>query len=188
MLMNILVSIIMAVLLFTSTGSRAMHTDHNLTITSAEAPKKVVLDFLKWYKENRERLDKFDLVSGKPGDSTKAYRVDFNETEKYLAELKKSGFVSDKYIDSFRQYFITADANLEKYPQYDGPAEGFGYDLVLKAHDYGEILDHIRKMKFVTKPVNADSSKVYVRLPNVVMVMILSRSGNSWLLDSLDYV
>jgi len=157
---------------------------------SAEAPKLIARNFLKWYKENRERLETFRLVNGKPGDSTQAYRVNFAETEKYLGELKKSGFFSDQYINSFRKYFIIADATLEQRPQYDGPAEGFSYDLVLKTQDSDEILDQIRKMKIIIKPVSADEAKVYLRFPRVTvaMVLMMSRSGDKWLIDSLDYV
>ncbi|NEU08746.1 hypothetical protein GZH53_10520 [Flavihumibacter sp. R14] len=186
--MKTIASILLAVLLFTFIDSKGAHLNPDHTTKPLEAPKKVVRDFLKWYKENRERLGTFRLVPVKPGDTTKSYRVDFRETEKYLSELKKSGFVSDQYIISFRKYFETADANLAKYPQYDGPAVGFGFDLVLKAHDYGEILDHLNKLKFVIKPVNADSTKVYVRFPTVIMALTLSRSGSTWLIDSLDYV
>jgi hypothetical protein len=186
--MKTIASILLVVLLFTVIDSKGAHPNHDNKTKPVETPKKVVRDFLKWYKENRERLGTFRLVPVKPGDTTKPYRVDFNETEKFLSELKKSGFVSDQYISSFRKYFETADANLEKYPQYDGPAVGFGFDLVLKAHDYSEILDHINKLKFVIKPVNAESTKVYVRFPTVIMALTLTRSGTAWLIDSLDYV
>lgn len=188
MLMKIIASIILVVLLFVFHDSQARHPEHYNKEKPAATPKKVVRNFLKWYDENRERLEKFDLVTGKPGDSTNAYRVNFSETEKYLSELKKSGFVSDQYINTFRRYFETADANLEKYPQYDGPAQGFGIDLVLQAHDYGEILNHLKKAKYIEKPVNQNSTKVYVRFPTVVMLLKLTKTGNTWLIDSLDYV
>ena len=186
--MKTIVSLIVGVLLFSCNDIQAMKLDYYLAVKPTETPKRVTRDFLIWYKDNRENLEKFQLVSGKPGDSTTAYRVDFEETEKYLRELKKSGFVSDQYIASFRKYFKESDANLKKYSQFDGPAEGFGFDLVLKAHDYNEILDHINKMKVITKPINADTAKVYVKFPTVVMLLQLSRSGKSWLIDSLDYV
>lgn len=186
--MKTIASLILMVLLFTFHDSQAVHPEHYNRVEPAETPKKVVRNFLKWYKENRAGLEKFDLVTAKPGDKTKAYRVNFSETEKYLNELKKSGFLSDQYINTFRRYFETADANLEKYPQYDGPAQGFGIDLVLQAHDYGEILDHLKKAKYLVKPVNQNSTKVYVRFPTVVMLLKLTKTGNTWLIDSLDYV
>jgi hypothetical protein len=186
--MKTIASIVLTLLIVSSYTSGATQLNNVHTIRTVEKPKKVVRNFLNWYKENRERLNKYRLVSGDPENKTKAYRVDFAETEKYLNELKKSGFVSNQYISTFRKYFRTADANLEQYPQYEGPPEGFGFDLVLKADDYKEVLDHFAKMKVITKPVNADSVKVYVRFPTVVMMFRLSRSGKSWLIDSLDYV
>jgi len=186
--MKTITSIILVMLLFVFHDSQARLPEHYNKVKPAATPKKVVLQFLKWYAENRERLDEFDLVTGKPGDTTKAYRVDFRVTEKYLSELKKSGFVSGQYINTFRKYFEAADANLEKYSQFDGPAQGFGIDLVLQAHDYGEILNHLKKAKYIEKPVNPNSTKVYVRFPTVVMLLKLTKTGNTWLIDSLDYV
>lgn len=180
--------VILIALLFPINNVQGMHLEFSSSVKSKGNPKRVVHDFLMWYKNNRANLQKFQLISGKPGDSTKAYRVDFKETEKYLSELKKSGFVSDQYINSFRQYFETSDANLKKNPQYDGTPAGFEFDLVLKAAEYDQILGRISKLKMVLKPLNPDSTKVYVKLPYVYMVLTLSRSGNSWLIDSLDYV
>jgi len=183
-------SIIFVLLLFGAIKSYAAPLFQYRAEESAEAPKLVARNFLKWYKENRERLETYRLISGNPGDSTQAYRVNFTEAEKYLDELKKSGFFSDKYIQAFRKYFAIAGANLLQNPQYDGPAEGFGYDLVLKTQDSGEILDKIKKMKIITKPISSDEAKVYLRFPRVTvaMVLMMSRSGGKWLIDSLDYV
>ena len=103
--MKTITSILFVVLLFVFHDSQARHAEHYDKVKPAATPKKVVRHFLKWYEQNRERLEKFKLVPGKPGDSTSAYRVDFGETEKYLGELKKSGFVSENYINTFRKYF-----------------------------------------------------------------------------------
>ena len=180
--------IMLIALLLPISSIQGKYREYSSSVTLKGNPKRVVHNFLMWYKKNRTNLQKFRLVRANPGDSTKAYRVDFKETEKYLTELKKSGFLSDQYINSFRQYFETADANLKMNPQYDGPAEGFGFDLVLKAEEADEILDRIPKLKMVTKPIDPDTTKVYVKLPYVYMVLKLIRSGNTWLIDSLDYV
>ncbi|HUH33034.1 MAG TPA: hypothetical protein VLZ28_03720 [Daejeonella sp.] len=183
-----IVTLIVGILIFSTCDTQAMKLEHFHAVESKQTPKRVAHNFLNWYKDNRENLEKFKLITGKPGDSTTAYRVDFQEAEKYLSELKKSGFVSDQYIASFRKYFEEGDANLKKYPQYTGTAMGFGFDLVLKADDYKEILDHINKRKIITKPVDANTVKVYIRFPTVVMLLKMTKSGNTWLIDSLDYV
>ncbi|WP_051189392.1 hypothetical protein [Daejeonella oryzae] len=188
MLKKTIAFVLLLALFFTFHESQAMHSPYYYKVKQAETPKKAVRNFLKWYEENMERLKQFDLISGKPGDSTKAYRVNFGETEKYLAELKKSGFVSDQYINQFRNYFKIADANLEKYPQYDGPAQGFEFDLVLQTHDLDETFHLAKKGQYVLKPQSPDTTKVYIRLTTIVMLLKLTRSGNSWLIDSLEYV
>jgi len=186
MFMNTIVSLIVGMLLFSFNNTQAATLDYSHAASLKETPKKVVREFLNWYKDNRENLQRYQLVPVNIRDS--AYRVDFNEAEKYLNELKRSGFVSDKYIASFRNYLKERDANLKRYPQYDGTPDGFGFDLVLKADNFNEILDHINKAKVITKPVNEDSVKVYLRFPGVVMALTLTRSGKTWLIDSLDYV
>lgn len=186
--MKTIASIILVVLLFSFDNIQGMHLEYSHTIKPKESPKRVVHNFLIWYKNNRENLQKFQLVAGKPGDSTRAYRVDFREAEKYLTALKNSGFVSDRYINSFRQYLESCDANFQKNPQYSGIPAGFEFDLVLKAREYDEILDRISKWKVSSKPINPDTTKVYLKLPYVYMVLQLSRSGDNWLIDSLDYV
>lgn len=188
MLNRTIVFLMLGILLFPFNDVRAIKPDHSYAVKPKETPKKVVRDFLTWYKNNRENLQKYVLVPVNTGDSVRAYRVDFKEADKYLNELKKSGFVSDKYIASFRKYFEESDANLEKYPQYDGTPNGFGFDLVLKASDHNEILGRLSKIKIITKPVNAETAKVYIRFPTVVMALTLTRSGKTWLIDSLDYV
>src|SRR5688572_15328544 len=72
-------------------------------------PAKTVTTFLKWYKENMERLNKIPLVLNYAnGASTngKPYLVDFKGTEKWLTEIKKSTFIGPKFIDKWRKYFI----------------------------------------------------------------------------------
>src|SRR5688500_1797898 len=94
-LMKTIASIVLVVLLFFFENIQGMPHEYSHIIKPIESPKRVVHNFLIWYKNNREKLQKFQLVSGKPGDSSKAYRVDFRETEKFLMELRKSSFVSE---------------------------------------------------------------------------------------------
>ena len=45
--------------------------------------------------------------------------------------MKSSGFVSDGYLDVFRDYFKQADEAFRKDPINEGPPPGFDYDIVL---------------------------------------------------------
>ena len=45
------------------------------------------------------------MPKGGLGENTPFYYVDFIQTEKYLKELKQSGFVSETYLNEFREHF-----------------------------------------------------------------------------------
>ena len=69
-------------------------------------PAANILNFLRWYRANSQQLKKIELVTHSTNpDSASYYVVNAAGTEKYLNELKKSGFVSDKYIAWWRAYF-----------------------------------------------------------------------------------
>ena len=153
----------------------------------ATRPETVIKAYVNWYKHNRERLEKFNMVPGSPGDSTHAYAVDFTVAEAYLRDIKKSGFVSDQYIDNFREYFKANDDYMKKNPQFDGPAYGFGIDLVYKGHDTPEIEYHLKKFKILSKSISGNKAQIVVKMASSKYIFNLSKSGKSWLIDSLTY-
>lgn len=53
-------------------------------------------------------LNAFKLVTNNGNaapEPDKPYSVNFSETEKYIAALKASGFISEKYVENTRAYF-----------------------------------------------------------------------------------
>lgn len=143
--------------------------------------------YLKWFRENRLRLDRFALVSGKPGDATKMYTVNFAQTDLYLNELKTSGFVSNTYIENFRKYFKTCNENLIKYPQYDGPAIGFGFDQVMGSMEPEEILDRIETLK-ITRKIHGSKALASINVSKYMELTIgLTNENTKWLIDSIHF-
>jgi len=62
-------------------------------------PAGTILNFLRWYRANITQLKKIEMVSHSTNpDSAMYYTVNTAGTEKYLDELQKSGFVSEKYL------------------------------------------------------------------------------------------
>jgi hypothetical protein len=171
---------------YMSIGSASSLQGNSLHTTSKQ-PETIVKEYLNWYKLNRDRLEKINMVPGIPGDSTHAYTVDFTIVESYLREIKKSGFVSNSYIREFREYFKASDDYLKKNPQFDGPAYGFGIDLVFKAHDYFEIENNLQRMKVHSKSISGDKAKIIIQIASSKMIFNLTKSGRSWLIDSLTY-
>ncbi len=155
--------------------------------TKTISPDSTIINFLKWYHDNESRLNKIQLVKGGYPDTTTFYRVDFSQTENYLAELKKSGFVSDKYLSDFRIYFSKADADLKKDPQNDGPPAWFDADLVMKSQDYDDVWNNLEKAKTTIKEITDNSAEVFIQFqPNYKMKCHFTKIGNSWLLDLLE--
>lgn len=131
---------------------------------TVEQAGKTIIDFLKWYRKNMNRLGDFELVNNfklRTYDSTKFYSVNFEETEKYLSEIKKGGYVSEMYLKNQRTYFKKCDENFKKNPQNDGAPAGFdfdlitlgnGYDIILLGDNYGKEFDEVFKANMtVTK-------------------------------------
>jgi hypothetical protein len=157
------------------------------SIKSVKEPEAIAMNFLIWYCNNRNNLTAIRMVnnaSGESFDSTKFYSVNFQATEKYLYDIKESGFVSSAYIDHWKRYFFKADQQFKSNPQNDGPPENFEYDLILQSQEIDEDLESISKTKVESKTVQGDKAYVSIRLPSgQKLKFFLSRQGQSWLID-----
>lgn len=157
------------------------------TVTNNISPERTIINFLKWYKNNEARLHQIPVLSGGLGNPTSFYRVDFKASELYLSELKKSGFLSDKFLNDLRQFFIKSDEYLKIHPQNDGPAPGFEADLVMKSQDYMDVWANLNKAKMIQKEIKEDKALIVLLFAgNYKNKYNLSRSGNTWLLDAIE--
>lgn len=155
----------------------------------AISPDSTIIAFLTWYRDNEERLRQIQLVKGGLEDTTTFYSVDFLATEKYLSELKKSGYVSNKFLDTLRQNFNKSNEDLKAHPQNDGPPPGFEADLIMKAQDYMSVWDGLNKAKLIEKNINNNTAHiVYLFADYYRMKFLMSKSGKHWLIDSLDWI
>lgn len=158
---------------------------------SANAETKVVIDFFKWYKNNLEKINKINMVdnSDSSGDSTKFYKVNFNETEKYLAELKNSGFISDKYIEKWRKYFKKCDSDLKTNLQNEGPPSGFEYDFVTLTQEVNYVFAGIDNAVAKEKFNNGKSSIVEIIFGDYFKYKInLSKTDDKWKIDDIETI
>jgi len=164
--------------------------NNNLPIIKSvkqDSPKRTVIKFLKWYKDNEKRLNEIRVLKGGPPDTTTFYFVDFKETETYLKELKKSGFVSDTFLGDMRKHFADLDSQLKQYPQIDGPVSGDDFDRVMKAQDYMDVWEHLDSSKIISS--NITKNKAIIKLTfigNYKTIYNLTKLGDKWVLDRLD--
>ncbi len=184
--MNKIVILILVLLFIPGTGLSEKGEKNQPGLT--KEPVKTVINFLKWYKENEKRLSKIQLVNMPPIEETNSfYTVNFDETERYLTELKESGFVSDKYLEQWRDYFKKADIKLRQDPVNDGPPDGFEFDFILRTQDIDETLEAINNPKLISSQIIKDNAIVKL---NIVMRLEykLTKHGDKWLIDDIQVV
>tara|TARA_R110000868_G_scaffold173512_2_gene409651 strand:- start:1188 stop:1811 length:624 start_codon:yes stop_codon:yes gene_type:complete len=147
-----------------------------------------IKEFINWYGKNQTKLSKIELVNNSRNeinDTTKFYSVNFENTEKYLAEFKKSGLFSEKYIESQRKYFKNCESDFKAEPENDGPPSGFDYDIVMKSQDF-EIEELIRDLKVKNLIVTEKTAKltadfgIYYKLN-----LTLSKENEVWKIDDI---
>ena len=148
-------------------------------------PVKTVVDFLKWYRENYEKISKIQMVNIPPlEDLDSVYTVNFEEIEEYLTFLKTSGFVSDKYLQQWRDFLVKAGKKLEQDKVNDGPPEGFDFDFVLWTQEIRETLEAIKNPKLISS--KSTQNKAVVRIYILMRLEFkLSKQNDKWLIDDI---
>jgi hypothetical protein len=154
-------------------------------------PAKTVTSFLKWYKENVERLNKINMVlnySDAMSTNGKSYSVDFKSTEKYLTELKKSTFIGPKYIEKLRKYFLKCEEDFKKTPQKEGIPKGFESDLVIISQDYEDDLANLDKVEIVSEYIRSNNtSTVQLKFREGSAINYeLGKENNKWIIQNME--
>lgn len=148
-------------------------------------PAKTVVDFLKWHRQNHEKISKIQMVNIPPVENTNSfYTVNVDETERYLTLLKKSGFVSDRYLQQWRDYFKKAGIKLEQNPMNDGPPEGFEFDFVLWTQEIDETLEAINDPKLISSKIT--QNKAVLKIDILMRLEFkLSKQNGKWRIDDI---
>jgi hypothetical protein len=163
----------------------------NAPTPSDEAFKKqpagTILNFLRWYRANVPQLKKIEMVghSTHP-DSSKYFVVNEAGTEKYLAALQQSGFVTENYLNRWRMYFKKCTDNLKKTPVTDAAMTGLDFDLVMLSKDYDEDLSKIESSTVEFSKVANDEGSITVGLPTVGRLKYwISKQDGKWLIEDI---
>lgn len=161
----------------------AIYLPHDARLT----PEGTVIHFLKWYRDNEQLTVQQDLIDGGLGDnSTAFYIVNYQKAERYLTALRSSGCLSEAYISDLREYIRNCNTLLLQYPQNDGPAPGFDFDLVMKGQDYADILEHIDSAQLADKKINDNKAFLRLRFNKFQSVeYFLSKDEHYWKIDSI---
>lgn len=185
--MNKLISILSLIIL-TSCNSKekeiATNTPKN-EITIDKADEKTAIDFYKWYANDKKIKDVEFLKDLK--DSNNFYAIDFKGTEEYLSILKKTGLVSEKYLETQREYFKECEKYFKENPENDGPPYGLDYDLIMHSQDYDEDLANTDKIKVKEIYRKNNESKLKILFFGGGKIDVtLSKTNGKWLIDKIE--
>ncbi|MCQ6960040.1 hypothetical protein [Mucilaginibacter aquariorum] len=154
--------------------------------------KQVCINFLKWYKTNNEKLATTPLVVGFNPDSVKKdsiLKIDMNSVETYLANFKKSGYVSDVFLNNLRLIYKRVSDTLVLHPvkDYFGPVPYLESDLIF-GFGKDEILDHIKNAKIRHFMCIYNKALIALRLSSTTeLVFTLTREGARWQIDYIGF-
>jgi hypothetical protein len=165
--------------------------DHNISISNEveQKPETVAIEFLKWYRDHQE-LARIHMVNNmyqddptfKPGND---YSINFDSTEYYLDKFRQSGYVSDAYINYWRNYFKKVGDDLKAHLQKDGIVEALDSDLVTKSQD--DVLRDLDKVKVVLHTVGSSESLIQLQLyQGPALSFKMTKNGGEWLIDRID--
>jgi len=153
--------------------------------TFQKQPAKTIIDFLKWYRLRQDTITN-NLVNNNDGTEQENYSVNFEETEKYLSNLKSTNFISDKYLNIWRNYFKKCDVNFQNHPQKDQAPVGFEYDFIMLSQDYEDDLNDCEKSTIISQELKKDRAIIKVNFPHGNCLSYnLSKLNDKWLIDDI---
>jgi hypothetical protein len=142
---------------------------------------RAVLNLLSWYKNHIDSASRIILVDQKPG---KPYSVNFKNGEKYLAYLRSSHLLTDRFLNEWRIYFRERQQGFELTHQNEGPPTGFEYDLVLLSQDVDMQLKSLKKLKITKVTVQKDRASVEFDLLENYECKLIRKNG-IWLINEI---
>jgi len=156
---------------------------------------ELVKSFLEWYKMNRDIIYEIDMIKGGYVSdgfdsyvSNGFYRVDMDECRKFLEMFKSTGYVSDKFINHWSDYFKYYEQHFKENEIDDGPPDGFDYDLILLTQEMVEALRTIPYLMKIEEIRRNDTnhSAIKVNLNSISLIFELSRNAEKkWQLDMI---
>jgi hypothetical protein len=155
---------------------------------SCKEQLKTIINFLNWYRNYSSQDHDYVTVNnyGEGYNTNNYYSVNYSGTERYLNDLKNSGFISEKYINQWREYFKKCELNFKKNPQNDGPPEGLDFDFIMWSQDYEEEFKTIDKLVVVN--FKKENKQCYLKVIFPVgskLEFYMSKTNNGWIIDDI---
>ncbi|WP_145857134.1 hypothetical protein [Pedobacter suwonensis] len=168
-------------------------------IKEDEKISKSVMGFLKWYKSigatgnqpPKQARPKYSIVKDIPiNKNYKRQVIDKAGVEKYLDFYRKSGFLSEEYLNGLRSYFNGINNNLIKRAPIKKndmiKIDGLDRDIQLQTFEPEIILDNLDKAVVTKSLVVYDKALISVNFyEEVNLIFTLTKHKDVWLIDYL---
>ncbi len=178
-------------LLFISIQGCQKQSEKKEPVSESKTQIETVKNFMKWYINNTNKLNNIKTIGGgctNQTETAKNYFVDFKEVDKYLSELKRSGFLTEKIIEKERDLFTISDKDFKENPVNDDPPYGFDYDhFFLTQESFEEDLPNIDKAKYTIVEKYEFNSTIKFQLPCCGKYKYsLKKINSKWLIDNIE--
>jgi hypothetical protein len=174
------------VIVSSCTSGNADHEENTppITVSDSVALIDTAKAFFRWYDANMNRLAQIHMVNQVEGTP---YSVDSAGCEQFLDELRKSGLVTEGYLNRHRADFQRYQRQFEAEPQTEGPPMGFDWDPVMKSQEPDVDLDSIPNAHIVFAHVANDTGLVDMALYYEFEVALLKDNGG-WKVERILFV
>ena len=130
-----------------------------------------IISFLKWYGSVGFDTVKFRFYDeiASYGDTAFYFKVNYNGVMDYCILLKKSGLISDKFIESQNDYFKQEDSNLRQ-----------SYNDRKKVIHREPLALFNNEFRYLFQNLSDLSYKIYKRSDNYLNIEVKIRYGNAF--------
>lgn len=152
-----------------------------VTANDSVRATQTVLTFLNWYKKNIHATSRIPLVNQQVG---KPYSVNLKNGEQYLAYLRSSNLLTDRYLNEWRTFFRERNEGFQISPQTEGPPSGFEYDLVMLTQDVDLRLNSLNKLTVDKVTIRKERSTVQFTLEDTYEFRLVHQH-NRWMINEI---
>ena len=164
-----------------STSTTAVRLQPKETSSDSVQVRQTVIDFLTWYQAHGQGANRILLVNQPAG---KPYSVNLKNGDRYLTYLKGSHLLTDGFLNEFRAYFKERNVAFQLNPQFEGPPDGFEFDLILLNQDVDKQLESLNTLQIGKVTISQDQALIGFTLIDTYEFRMAQQNGR-WMIDEI---
>ena len=139
----------------------------------------VVQSFLKWYKDNYENINPYELIIYNKNGSKNNFEIDADKFNSFIKTFNKPGFFSEKYIINLKKYILNCEYKFQTNDNMDVP-EGFDFDFILITQAIEDTFKAIDNFKILSYERNN-----FCIMLDTKLCFTLIKENEKWVIDSI---